>query len=191
MVLNVLGLSFDPTLLLPTKSTNRLALSFSLPITDPINPFFHSSALMFLTTLNRIAAEITQNLTLFGTKPHTNMLKALSATSGSYQKRQHNTLEQFFHILSNHDTFKPLSKFIANPELPVNQIRQFYVTLWGAKTQDKKIMLNAALIIFGQMLILKAHLGKDLSDLAAFAAAQYQPNVVIFHYKMLSNAATS
>jgi hypothetical protein len=87
--------------------------------------------------------------------------------------------------LEKHDKFEALTEIISDPLIPSKATRRFYVMLRGEMTPAKKLVLNYALLCYSQSLVKSEYIGTDLSDPKVFAMAQYQPNTLETHFKVL------
>lgn len=115
----------------------------------------------------------------------THLLKSLTFIGSSHAKKQHAYEARFFLVLGRHAHFVPLTELINDPDMPSKKTRKFYVMLRNTMTPSKKMVLNYALLCYSQSLVKKEYVGKDLSDPNTFAMAQYQPNSLETHFKVL------
>jgi hypothetical protein len=69
--------------------------------------------------------------------------------------------------------------------MPSKKVRKFYVMIRDSMTPSKKMVLNYALLCYSQSLVKMEFVGQDLSDPVTFAQAQYQPNSLETHFKVL------
>lgn len=164
------------------------------------NQNFSKSSTSFVKNVNNIPAlydvesisrDILENQNLFGDTETTKMLRELAPTSAAHQNKKKKVEDRFFFIIGKHPTFKELAEIIDNPKCPSKPIRRFYTIVKGDKEDHKKLILNATLILFSQFLIKKEFHGADLSDKKTFAEAQYQPNNVQVHFKVLFSVFSS
>lgn len=124
-------------------------------------------------------------LDLLGDETTTRKLKSLTFIGTSHAQKQSSYEARFFLVLERHAHFKPLTELINDPDMPSMKIRKFYVMLRNTMTPAKKMVLNFALLCYSQSLIKKEYAGTDLSDPKTFAMAQYQPNSLETHFKVL------
>jgi hypothetical protein len=78
-----------------------------------------------------------------------------------------------------------LTEIAPDPSIPSKTTRRFFIMLRGNMTRAKKMVLNYALLCYSRSLVKKEFIGEDLSDPAVFALAQYQPNTLETHFKVL------
>lgn len=88
-------------------------------------------------------------------------------------------------ILRQHESLNPLADVVTG-ESGIRTFRLFTL-LSGAKTPDKKRLLNTILLVFGRNHVQKKYRSLNLDDLSKkdLADAEYQPNVVTLHHKQL------
>ena len=100
----------------------------------------------------------------------------LTKNSAKYQKEKIHMEAKFFATLESHPVAKPLAKFIANPDIPSEETRMFYLCCGGTCTPTKRKLLNWCLLLFSSGLYLKKA-GKvhPSMDPKLFAEAQYEP----------------
>jgi hypothetical protein len=94
---------------------------------------------------------------------------------------------RFFASLQTNDTLKHLSKYVKDPNSPIDRmIRQLYVFCRGIKNHDTYDILNTCLVWFSKSFVKLEFIGVDLSDdLELFVRAQYQPNTVAKQFRCL------
>ena len=174
-----------PPVLLPNHHDESSSSLLDLPssIEDPADEF--ATTLPSDITVEVLADIMNTTIDLLGDETTTSHLKNLTFTGTSHAKKQSSFEARFFLVLSCHPRFKPLTEIMNDPDIPSKKTRKFYVMLRNTMTPSKKMVLNFALLCYSQSLVKKEYEGKDLTDPQVFAEAQYQPNSLETHFKVL------
>ena len=111
----------------------------------------------------------------------------LSKNSKTYDIRKAAIEKDFFQVLANHPTAAPLAEMIDDPVDVGNRIYRLYFLTRSPKAPHKRRLLNWTLLIYSLVHIKVAYRGnKNLStDPILYAQAQYEPNTVANHFRML------
>jgi len=117
------------------------------------------------------------NLTVYGSKEATALLRKLSPLSSNRQELKAGLITRFFVSLSFHEAYLPLCRIIQDPQyhgLGDHPIQVFFVAFRHNGTEVNKQLLSHLLLLFSQTLHKVDYYGKDLSDEVTFCNAQYE-----------------
>jgi hypothetical protein len=136
--------------------------------------------------VNEWAQFMRTSTVLYGDESMTESIRSLSTNTKAYGNEKLVYILRFFNILSTLPSFQKLTLPATTEEGTTTLL--FFKMIQGVKTDAKKVLLNSALVAFGQLIRKKDYPdGTDISHLSELERAQimYQPNVLQKIFKHL------
>ena len=133
------------------------------------------------TDAKKVLQFVELDMTLFGEAKETEVIKTMTGNTKKYDALRTQTYNHFYNILRCHKTLKKLAIIEKNKKTVFENV------CGGSRSEYKKHIINACLIVWGKGLVKKEYIGQDMTKLTRkeLAKAQLQPSTIQLKHKML------